>query len=159
MFKVSNRSTRCCSSVFVINFEYIWHVSNFFFFFFFALLTLNMQIPDRTFCCLNLNSSVCFRVGSRSPVTFQTKLCYILQSTAVSSYYLFFATKLHLRCCTGLELSMIVTRVKISLFCLSCHVWCWCKSHCSSPIATKRFGCAVTTLFCPAFAGSYPHFI
>ena len=32
------------------------------------------------------------------------------------------------------------------------------QSHCSSPIATKDFGNAVIPLFCPAFAGSFPHF-
>ena len=45
----------------------------------------------------------------------------------------------------------IAPRVEIRLFCLTGHFWCWRKSNCSSPIATK--GCnnsAVTPLFCPA---------
>ena len=36
MFKVNNRTTRRASVVFVVNFEYIWHIVLFF------LLTLNM---------------------------------------------------------------------------------------------------------------------
>ena len=39
--------------------------------------------------CFHLNSSMCFRFGSRGPVTLKTKLSL----TTVSSYYLFFITK------------------------------------------------------------------
>ena len=39
-----------------------------------TLLRLNMQMPDGILYCLNLNLSMCFRVRSRSPVTFKTKL-------------------------------------------------------------------------------------
>ena len=31
MFKVNNRSTRRCSGVFIVNFEYTWHVVQAFF--------------------------------------------------------------------------------------------------------------------------------
>ena len=47
---------------------------------------------DGILYCLNLNLSTHFRVGSRSPATFKTKL-YQQQSTTVSSHYLFFITK------------------------------------------------------------------
>ena len=47
-------------------------------------------------------------------------------------------------------------QVEIRFFCLTCHFWCWNKSPCSSPIATKRFSGAVTLLFCPAFAEAFP---
>ena len=50
------------------------------------------------------------------------------------------------------------TGVEIRLFCLAGHFWVWCKSHCSSPIATIGFGGAVTPPFFPAFAGSFPYF-
>ena len=69
MFKVNNRSTKHCSGVVIVNFEYIWHVVLVFF-----LLTLNMQMPDGILYCLNLNLSVQFRVQSRDPVTFKTEL-------------------------------------------------------------------------------------
>ena len=52
------------------------------------------------------------------------------------------------------------TGVEIRLFCLTGHFWCWCKSHCSSPIATK--GCndaAVIPLFSPAFTGRSAWFV
>ena len=44
------------------------------------------------------------------------------------------------------------------VFCLTSHLWCWRKSHCSSPFATKDFGGAVSPLFDPAFARSFPYF-
>ena len=45
-------------------------------------------------------------------------------------------------------------QVEIRLFCLTGHFWCWCKSHYSSPTATKGFGGAATPLFLPAFPNS-----
>ena len=42
MFKVNNRKTICHSVVFIVNFEFIWHVILACFFFCFFLLTLNM---------------------------------------------------------------------------------------------------------------------
>ena len=42
--------------------------------------------------------------------------------------------------------------------CLTGHFWCWWKSHCSSSIATKDFGGAVSPLFHSAFTASIPHF-
>ena len=49
-------------------------------------------------------------------------------------------------------------RLGISFFSLTGHFWCWWKPKCSSPIATKGFGGAVSPLFDPAFNGSVPHF-
>ena len=43
-------------------------------------------------------------------------------------------------------------------FCLTGHFWGWQKPHCCSLIATKGFSGAVSHLFDPAFAGSFPHF-
>ena len=57
--------------------------------FFFFLVT--MQMVDGILC-LNINLSTHFRVGSRSPATFKTKL-YQQQSTTVSSHHLFCITK------------------------------------------------------------------
>ena len=37
-------------------------------------------------------------------------------------------------------------------------IWCWQKSHCSSPIAVKDFRGAVNPLVDPAFAGNFLHF-
>ena len=48
--------------------------------------------------------------------------------------------------------------VEIRLICVTGHVWCWWKSHCSSPVATKGFGGTVSPQFDPAFIGSSHHF-
>ena len=47
---------------------------------------------------------------------------------------------------------------KYVFFVLRVIFWCWHKSHCSSPIATKGFGSAVSLLFWPTFAWSFPNF-
>ena len=65
---------------------------------------LNMLMTDKILYCLNLNVSMHFKVWSRSPVTFKTKL-YVIGS----SHYLFFCHKeLHLRYCIGLELNIVI---------------------------------------------------
>ena len=46
--------------------------------------------------------------------------------------------------------------VEIRFFCLTGLILT--QSHCSSPITTTGFGCAVGPLFGPVFAGSFPHF-
>ena len=53
---------------------------------------------------------------------------------------------------------LLLSVVEIRLFYLTGHFWCWYKSHCSWPIATKGFGGVVISLFCPVFAGSFSHF-
>ena len=55
---------------------------------------------------------MCFRVGSRSPVTFKTKISV----TTIDNIYLlpiFCKKKLHLRCCMGLVLSAVTRPAKI----------------------------------------------
>ena len=69
MFKVNNRNIRRRPGVFIVNFEYIWHAALEYF-----LLTLKMEIVDGILYCLNLNLSMHFIVGSRSPLMFQAKL-------------------------------------------------------------------------------------
>ena len=63
IFKFNNRSTRRRSGVFILNPEYIGHVIPVSF-----LMILNMQMTDGILYCLNLNLSMYFRVGSRSPL-------------------------------------------------------------------------------------------
>ena len=45
-----------------------------------------------------------------------------------------------------------------NVFYLIGHFWCWCKTYCSSLIATKGFGKAVSPIFFPAFAVRFSHF-
>ena len=47
--------------------------------------------------------------------------------------------------------------VEIRIFCWTSQFWCWQKSQCSSPIATKGFVGAVSSLFDPALTGSFTH--
>ena len=56
------------------------------------LLTLNIGMADGILCCLNLNLSMHFRIGSKGPVTFKTRL-YGTTVKTVSSRYLFFVRK------------------------------------------------------------------
>ena len=82
IFKVNNRSNRCRSCVFIVNFEYIivniWLASSGFFAEF-----------EHVNAGWDLNLSTCFKVESRSPVMFKMKLAV----ATVSSCYLFFVTK------------------------------------------------------------------
>ena len=66
MLKVNNRSTRCHAGVFITTlniFGTLCFFSNF-----------EHVMADGILYCLNLNLSMYFRVGSRSPVTFKTNL-------------------------------------------------------------------------------------
>ena len=66
MLKVNNRSTRCHAGVFITTlniFDNLCFFSNF-----------EHVMADGILYCLNLNLSMYFRVGSRSPVTFKTNL-------------------------------------------------------------------------------------
>ena len=66
MLKVNNRSTRCHAGVFITTlniFDTLCFFSNF-----------EHVMADGILYCLNLNLSMYFRVGSRSPVTFKTNL-------------------------------------------------------------------------------------
>ena len=69
-------------------------------------------MPDRILYCLNLNSSICFRAGSKSPVTFKMKLSVTTVNS--SSQLLPFCHKeLHLRCCIEVELNIVTWSTKI----------------------------------------------
>ena len=62
-------------------------------------------MPDGILYCLNLNLFMCFRVRSKSLVTFKTKL--FLTTVSNSSQLLPFCHKeLHLRYFIGLELNI-----------------------------------------------------
>ena len=56
------------------------------------------------------------------------------------------------------QLYFLNAGVKIRFICLTGQFWRWWKSHCSSSIATKDFGGAVSPLFHSAFTASIPHF-
>ena len=69
-------------------------------------------MPDRILYCLNLNSFICFRAGSKSPVTFKIKLSVTTVNS--SSQLLPFCHKeLHLRCCIEVELNIVTWSIKI----------------------------------------------
>ena len=106
MFKVNSRSIRRCSGVFIVSFEYIKHV-----FLKFFLLFLNMEMTDRMLYCLDLNLSTSyFRVGSRNPVLFKTKLFVTSLSNSFQPICIFCLKELHLRCFIGLELNIVTSR-------------------------------------------------
>ena len=108
MFKVNNRSKKR-SGVYIANFEHIWHVSHVVFFvvavvvaaFGVFLLILNMKMLDGILCCLNLSSSMCFRVRPGSPVTFKMKLFVTTVNNCFQLFHIFFYKEFHLRCCIG----------------------------------------------------------
>ena len=87
-----------CSSIF------------FFYFFlsFFFLVTLNMLLLHGILYCPNLNLSMCFRVGSTSPVTFKTKLS-VRTVSKLSAIATFCYKELHLRCWT--KYCNIITKI------------------------------------------------
>ena len=62
---------------------------------------------------LNLNLSMCFRVGSTSPVTFKTKLSITTVNNSFQLCPIFCHKELHLKCCIGLELNIVTWSKKI----------------------------------------------
>ena len=68
-------------------------------------------MPDGILPYLNL--SMCFRVGSTSPVTFKMKLSVTTVNYSFQLFPIFCHKKLHLRCCIGLELSIVISSTKI----------------------------------------------
>ena len=69
MFTINNRSTWRLPGEFIVNSEYIWHFVLVFFWWVW-MCKCRMEY----FYCSSLHLSMCFRVQSRSPVTFITKL-------------------------------------------------------------------------------------
>ena len=63
-------------------------------------------------------------------------------------------------CEKAVDVTLLFTNagIEIYIFCLTFYFWCWRKSHCRSPIATKGLCSAVSLLFCPTFAWSFSHF-
>ena len=97
MFKANNRNTRCRPGVFIVNFEYIWHVAVLYFW-----LTLKMEMVHGIIYCLNVNLPMHM---------FRKALC---NSHLLTSHYLFFCQKqLPLRCCVGLILIIVTWSTKI----------------------------------------------
>ena len=94
-----------CSSVFIVNFEYIWHVVLVFCW----LWTCKWWMEY----CLNLNLSMHFRVRSRSPVTFKAKLYVTTVNNNFQPLPISRHKGLHLRCCIGLKLSIVTWSTKI----------------------------------------------
>ena len=68
-------------------------------------------MPDGILPYLNL--SMCFRVGSTSPATFKMKLSVTTVNYSFQLFPIFCHKKLHLRCCIGLELSIVISSTKI----------------------------------------------
>ena len=105
MFKVNNRSTRHSSGIFIVCFEYIWHVVLVYFLllwilkwqmeYFVALISIYLCISQWDLGdCVWLYLLLCFiELPLKCDlVKFKRKL-YETQSTTVSSHYLFFVTK------------------------------------------------------------------
>ena len=61
----------------------------------------------------NLNLSMPFRIGFRSPVTFKTKLYVTTVNNNFQPLPIFCHKELHLRCCIGLELNIVTWYTKI----------------------------------------------
>ena len=71
-------------------------------------------MSDSMLYCLDLNLYICFRVGSRSSVTFKTKLSVTAVGTSFQLQSVYFCQKeLHLKCCKGLELNIVTQATKI----------------------------------------------
>ena len=79
----------------------------------YLFLTLNIGMADGILYCLNLNLSVHFRVGSRGPVTFKTKLYVTTVNNSLQLLPVFCQKEIHLRCCIGLELNIVTKSIKI----------------------------------------------
>ena len=88
---VTIEATRCHSGVFIVNFA--------------EFENLNAR--------WNTALSMCFRVGSTSPVTFKMKLSVTTVNYSFQLFPIFCHKKLHLRCCIGLELSIVISSTKI----------------------------------------------
>ena len=70
-----------------------------------------MEMTDRMLYCLDLNLSTSyFRVGSRNPVLFKTKLFVTSLSNSFQPLCIFCQKELHLRCFIGLELNIVTSR-------------------------------------------------
>ena len=69
-----------------------------------------MKMLDGIIYCVNLNLSICSRVGSRSPVTFKTILWNSQNSLQLLPIFFYYK---ELRCCIGFELNIVAWSTKI----------------------------------------------
>ena len=107
MFNENNRIIRNRSGVFIVHFEYIWHNTVVFF------VDFEQVMAGGVLYCLNLNSPMHFRVRSRSPVTFNTKLYVTTINNSFQPLTIFCHKELHLRCYIGLKLIIITWPTKV----------------------------------------------
>ena len=71
-------------------------------------------MPDGILYCLkNLNLSMSYRDGSRSPVTFKTKLSVRTVNNSFQLFFIFCHKELHLRRCIGLEWNIVIGPMEI----------------------------------------------
>ena len=70
-------------------------------------------MADAILHCLNLNLSMHFKVGSRSPAIFNMNLYVITVNSSFQSLPIFRHKELHLRCCIGLALNIVTWYTKI----------------------------------------------
>ena len=70
-------------------------------------------MPDGIIYCLNLNLSICFRVGSRRNVTIKAKLYVRTVNNNFQPLSIFCHKEVHLTCCLGLELIIVKWFTKI----------------------------------------------
>ena len=108
MFKVNNRSTSHRFDVFIVNFEYIWHVVLFFFFFFCDFEHVNARWNT----LLLLSRFIRFRVrlGALSHLE---KALYNNSQRQFPVITIFWDKELHLRCCIGLGINVVTQPAKI----------------------------------------------
>ena len=98
MFTLNNRINRHGSGVFIIKLEYIWHVS--------SVFCWDCTCKCRMEYFILLSKFICFRSGSRSPVTFKTNHS-VATATTVSIFPIFCNKELHFKCCLGVELNIV----------------------------------------------------
>ena len=99
MFKFNNRSTKCCSAVFIVNFQYIWRI----------VLVCFLLV----WTCKWQMEYFITQSKFRSPVTFKTKLYVTTVNNNFQPLPIFCHKELHLRCCIGLELNIVTWYTKI----------------------------------------------
>ena len=70
-------------------------------------------MANRILFCLDLNFSMYFRVWSKSPATFKTKIFIITVNNSFQPLPIFWHKELYLWCCIGLDLNTVTWSTKI----------------------------------------------
>ena len=71
-------------------------------------------MPDKVLYYLkNLNLSISFRIGSRSPATFKAELSTTTVKNSFQLFPIFCHKELYLRCCIELELIFVIWSTKV----------------------------------------------